>query len=396
MFKKISLLWTIICILCLHSLISQAATTNLAYTCAELGFTQTSAECEGKKMLLCPFDKSAVFCGKVETCTKKDCTGYTLASCPEGDYCESCITGCGDDLIRYKKEEAIVFLADASANQKLVFSASGGDLSVDWGDGTIDSNQTHTYKKSGVYKIKIKGTITSFKLSAVNTTIKDLQMLSLKLPSITSMLLSYGQLTGTIPEFPPNLEDGTDMFYGCTGLTGPIPALPKSFTNGYRMFYECSGLTGPILGLQSNLTNGQYMFQGCSNLTGSIPTLPDSLSNGFMMFYSCSKLTGAIPNLPNNLTNGTGMFENCSGLTDSIPTFPNTLTNGDGMFSGCSNLTGSIPTLPNILRWGDQMFYGCSKLTGTVPLKPSTLTSYTDMFYGTQVTNDGSWPSSAW
>ena len=345
MFKKIYLSWMVICISAFYTLVTNAQTCNLVPTCAELGFTQTTTECEGRETLFCPLNKTAVFCGEDNTCIPKDCTGYTLASCPSGATCSICTIGCGDELIRYQKN--ITLLINASPNQKLAFSASGTDLMVDWGDGAIDSNQTHTYTTGGEYTVAICGTITEFSMQS--STVNKIQILSLA-PSIKTLQFQKA----------------------CNKIIGSIPELPNS------------------------LTNGESMFQGCSNLTGSIPTLPDSLSNGKFMFSGCSNLTGPIIKLPRNLTDGTYMFYNNTGITGTIPKLPNNLIYGNSMFANCSGLRGSVPELPSTLIDGYTMFYYCYGLTGMAPSKPSGLTSYTNMFRMTRVTNDGSWPSSAW
>lgn len=284
MLKKIYLFWIVICISIFHTLTTYAQTCDLAPTCAELGFSQTTAECTDKKTLHCPFDKTAVFCGEAESCIKKDCSRYTLASCPDGLNCERCKIGCGDDLIRYKKEDAIILLVDVSANQKLTFTASGGSLTVNWGDGTIDSNQTHTYTTAGNYQVKITGTITS--LSFSSSTINDMQMISLTLPSITSLSFENicTKMTGSIPEIPSGLTTGYNMFRNCSKLTGNIPDFPDSLTYGYGMFYECNQLTGSIPPLPSNLTSGFYMFRYCSGLTGTAPPKPSGLTSYTKMF----------------------------------------------------------------------------------------------------------------
>ena len=42
--------------------ISQAQTCTVAPSCADMGYDKTAADCEGKKMLKCPFDLTAVSC----------------------------------------------------------------------------------------------------------------------------------------------------------------------------------------------------------------------------------------------------------------------------------------------------------------------------------------------
>ena len=58
-------------------------------TCAELGYTKSVADCEGKVILRCYFDitnDNAVFCADGELCSDE----YNLDTCPENGDCEEC------------------------------------------------------------------------------------------------------------------------------------------------------------------------------------------------------------------------------------------------------------------------------------------------------------------
>jgi len=58
-------------------------------TCAELGYTKSVADCEGKVILRCYFDitnDNAVFCADGELCSDE----YNLDACPENGSCEEC------------------------------------------------------------------------------------------------------------------------------------------------------------------------------------------------------------------------------------------------------------------------------------------------------------------
>lgn len=58
-------------------------------TCAELGYTNSASECNGKGMLYCPFDKAKVFCREIINCDElgytdkaADCDGTGMLKCP--------------------------------------------------------------------------------------------------------------------------------------------------------------------------------------------------------------------------------------------------------------------------------------------------------------------------
>lgn len=104
---------------------------TIAPTCAELGYEQKAADCNGQRSLKCPFDQTKVFCGGTAcsedfkltacdsslgtcaecggkykytacnsgwtlssgNCIANDCPGYTLSSCPSSAMCLSCKSG---------------------------------------------------------------------------------------------------------------------------------------------------------------------------------------------------------------------------------------------------------------------------------------------------------------
>ena len=80
-------------------------------TCEELGYSSRSCP-EGTSSLKCPFDQSKVFCAK-------DCSSYTLDSCPSHALCEQCSngkykrTGCEDGYI---SENQVITSSSSSPN----------------------------------------------------------------------------------------------------------------------------------------------------------------------------------------------------------------------------------------------------------------------------------------
>ena len=73
-----------------HGVCAQSADQcTIAPTCAELGYQQKAADCNGQYMLKCPFDQTKVFCGGI------NCS-YTRTSLPSGcSDADSCIDGKG-------------------------------------------------------------------------------------------------------------------------------------------------------------------------------------------------------------------------------------------------------------------------------------------------------------
>ncbi|MBE6453246.1 MAG: hypothetical protein E7012_07160 [Alphaproteobacteria bacterium] len=54
-------------------------------SCADMGYTKSATDCEGKKAIACPFDLSAYYCPEVgESC---DFSEYPLPECPTNGNC---------------------------------------------------------------------------------------------------------------------------------------------------------------------------------------------------------------------------------------------------------------------------------------------------------------------
>ena len=374
-------------------------------------------DCNNTPSLCTATEKCQLQNGVYKCVCSPTCTNET--NCPNG-YDTPVANGCGGTctVCKTTPAEAIIFTFSPDTDNVILtipakeYSGISKNYSVDWGDGTQTTNvtgarPTHTYAKAGNYDVTITGilgSMSSFPSNIIQyiTQVKQLNLSSLK--ELYETFRFCKNLSGTIPELPPNLENARyvfdspkltgslpslptslkrqyGMFAGCSGLTGSIPPLPAGLQEyGTYMFQNCKGLTGPIPNIPDSLWDTTSMFAGCSGLSGNIPELPSRLSYGNRMFHNCSGLTGSIPKLPDSLTKGEAMFYNCSGLTGNIPELPDNLGEGSDMFSGCSGLTGNIPTLPANLVYGEDMFNDCRNLSGNIPTLPATLKDGSRMF----------------
>lgn len=145
---------------------------------------------------------------------------------------------------------------------------------TDWGDGTIDSNRSHTYASDGVYTVKTKYMINNNTTGNSNT---------------------------------------RKMLINCTGINSNV-------TTAMYMFYGCTSLTSLDLSNfnTSKVTNMSYMFQDCSKLT-SLNLSNFDTSNVIdmsRMFYNCSLLTSLDLSSFNtgNVTSLNRTFYYCSSL----------------------------------------------------------------------------------
>ena len=144
---------------------------------------------------------------------------------------------------------------------------------TDWGDGTIDSNISHTYVSDGIYTVKTKHMINNDRYYDDNNTRKMLIECICVNNNITNM-------------------DG--MFYGCTSLT--LLDL-SNFDNGNvttmrEMLYNCTKLISLNLSNfnTSKVTTMYGMFSYCRSLTSlNVSNFDTSnVNNMAWMFYSCT------------------------------------------------------------------------------------------------------------
>ncbi len=261
--------------------------------------------------------------------------------------------------------------------------AYGGTVTIDWGDGNIETGldcstndssiykeYQHTYSTSGTYVVRISTERNaSFSLYCSNNTHFDTRTLS-----ITGSTKQRGRnwarafydMTETTTDGMPdvNTEHVTDMMYA---------------------FYDVDNITTFPAYDTRNVTEFFYVFRDCSALTQFPDIKLDSAENTTYMFYRCSSITST--NLPTyncpNLVNASYMFRNCSNIT-TAPTLTNFAPTGiTGLFMYCTSLT-SIPTLDfsntNNISF---LFANCTSLT-SFPLTslPSNITNISGLCQG--------------
>jgi hypothetical protein len=194
-----------------------------------------------------------------------------------------------------------------------------GATSIDWGDGTVNTNVSHTYANEGEYIIKIYGDI-----------------------SITAAPSSNRLLGGV------NLNRALQKCYIKNSIT----------TIGDYTFYYCQSLTS--ISIPNSVTSiGTNAFNLCCSLKSI--TIPEGVTSiGGNVFTSCYGLTSVI--IPNGVTSiGEAAFYYCYSLT-SI-TIPEGVTSiGANAFYYCKSLT-SITIPEGVTSIGEAAFYDCQSLT---------------------------------
>jgi surface protein len=205
-----------------------------------------------------------------------------------------------------------------SASDTIVLPMTAGPT-VDWGDGTVNTSNTHTYASGGVYTVTIEGAVTTFRFA--NSGDKK------KITDISN----WGGFD----------VSNNQVFYGCSNLDISATDAPTISTSSLSMMFRlCSSLTTPDLSNWdlSVVSNVQSMFNTCVSFNSDISmwdmssiTLLGGYSGGFDlgMFTGCTIFDQPIGGWNIAPTDIRGTFRNCNNFNQD-------LSNWD--ISGCSDL----------------------------------------------------------
>ena len=129
-----------------------------------------------------------------------------------------------DQIGRTYVYDKLIFIVQVTANQTVEFYHTGTNVTVDWGDGTINGNISHEYTADGVYVIYVDGA-TSFTFDGRPG---RTALVAASIPSTMTSINSNafngcwdaetqkGLLSVQIPSSVTSIGD--DAFSGCTGL----------------------------------------------------------------------------------------------------------------------------------------------------------------------------------
>jgi hypothetical protein len=143
-----------------------------------------------------------------------------------------------------------------SASDTIVLPMAAG-TTVNWGDGTTNALNTHTYTVGGVYTITIFGSVTGFQFNDLGDKLK-----------LTGVLNCGGLVL-----------DSSTMFYGCSNLItwSATDAPTITTTSLYRTFREAGGFTGDFSSWDvSGVGNFQAFLrqdEGYTGTTGQNPNI---------------------------------------------------------------------------------------------------------------------------
>ena len=216
-----------------------------------------------------------------------------------------------------------------------------GTTSIDWGDGTVDTNLNHTYADYGEYVIKISGmtSITTY-LFGSSSSVYNYSLQKCYLGNTVTTIVDdafcncYSLTSIVIPESVTSIHDYA--FNNCYSLTSIV--IPESVTSIGSVFSGCYSLTSIVI--PEGVTSiGTSAFTSCCNLTSIV--IPESVTSiGNEVFYNCYSLTSVV--IPESVTSiGNSAFCSCRSLTSIV--IPESVTSiGSLAFSSCYSLKNYI------------------------------------------------------
>ncbi|MGB0525086.1 MAG: BspA family leucine-rich repeat surface protein, partial [Flammeovirgaceae bacterium] len=185
-------------------------------------------------------------------------------------------------------------------------TGSGYNYTVDWGDGTVEANQTssatHTYATANIYTVKISG---------------DFPRIYFNGSGDKDKILSVEQW-GTTP-----WESMHRAFRGCSNLVINATDVPdlSHVTDLGSMFENATNLTGDLSGWNvETVTNMSFMFEDAKQFNGDITTWNVSnVEDMSVMFRSAFAFNQDISNWnTGNARYVDNMFKNASAFNQDI------------------------------------------------------------------------------
>jgi len=152
---------------------------------------------------------------------------------------------------------------------KVILLPMSAGLEVDWGDGTVDNLNTHTYSVGGIKTVKIYGDVTGFRFSNGGDKLK---------------LTNVSNVGGLV-------IDANSTFYGCSNMTWTATTAPViTTTNLANTFFFCSLFDADISNWDfSSVTNLSSFLRAASSFNQDVSTWDiSSATNLLGMFLSAS------------------------------------------------------------------------------------------------------------
>ena len=233
------------------------------------------------------------------------------------------------------------------------------DYTIDWGDGTIETNKrgdaTHTYAVAGEYEVRISGRFEAIRFRSESHSrskiIDIVQWGEIQWKSFESAFYACDNLVMSATDVPnlANVSSLKEMFHGATSFNGDVSNWDVStITNMYRMFRSNSSFNSDLSSWNvSNVTNMESMFSGASSFNSNLSNWNTSkVTNIKEMFLGAVTFNSDLSSWDvSNITNMYKVFNNAFSFNGDISTWDvsNVTTMAD-MFYGAKLFDGDLST----------------------------------------------------
>ena len=192
---------------------------------------------------------------------------------------------------------------------------------------------------------------------------------------VTSLDLTFNQLSGNIPAELGDLTSLTWLTLDGNELSGDIPAELGNLSNLRYLILGDNELSGGIPPQLGNLSDLSQLRVPGNKLSGSIPVELGNLSNLIWLGLNTNQLSGSIPPELGNLSNLQILQLQSNQLSGIIPAELGNLSSSNLLWLGSNQLSGSIPAELGNLSNLDELRLDRNQLSGSIPAELGALSS---------------------
>ena len=267
------------------------------------------------------------------------------------------------------------------------FSGEIYDYTVDWGDGTIESNfigdATHTYANSGTYQVSISGVFPRIYFNNYLDAITDAQKIltvnqwgEIEWKSMENSFLGCKNLDVIATDMPDlsNVTSLASMFAVCTSLQGNVSMNSWNLSN----VNSINGMFGSAENFNiyvgdwnvSSVTDMGGMFYDALSFNQDIGNWNvANVTNMSSLFYGATNFNQNIGEWDiSNVTNMNNMFDHAISFNQNIGNWDvSNVTEMSSMFTNADAFNGDISGWDvSKVQYMDGMFYGAARFNQNI------------------------------
>ncbi|GHB72983.1 hypothetical protein GCM10008107_23000 [Psychrosphaera saromensis] len=292
--------------------------------------------------------------------------------------------------------------SDASDDNqiKIGTQGTGYDFTIDWGDGTIEYNQTegktHTYEVPGIYTIKITGRFPRLYSDLDSSGYDNDKLLSVEQwgnnqwSSMSQAFHSANNMVVNATDVPDlsHVTDMSEMFYRAYSFNSDISQWDVSnVTEMQSMFYDTESFNQDISGWDvSNVTAMDYMFRDAEAFNQDIGGwVVTSVTDMESMFEGATDFNQDLSQWDvSNVDSMVSMFENAKYFNQDISSWQvKNVRLMDNMFTDAHLSVANYDAL--LIAWSQQ------KLKTSVNLNVNSYYSAASSDARDKLVNDFNW-----